>query len=84
MKKVLQKREELNAYARRYHQKRRQSIILAHGGKCECCGEKIIEFLTIITKRRKTVIVCKNCEWAKKVFGKCPHNSFRYKRPESL
>ena len=39
-------RFENNAYGRRYNRKLRLETLQAYGGKCNCCGEKKIEFLT--------------------------------------
>lgn len=34
-----------NAYLRDYTKRKRQEALSKYGGKCTCCGEKIIEFL---------------------------------------
>src|SRR3972149_2979260 len=34
-------------YSRRYRKNLKQEIMNAYGGKCECCDEDRIEFLTI-------------------------------------
>ena len=36
-----------NVYAREYYYKLRRECISAYGGKCQCCGETIYEFLSI-------------------------------------
>ena len=40
-------KEHNNLIQRRFQRKRKIEAILHYGGKCECCGEKRIEFLCI-------------------------------------
>jgi len=52
--------------AKRYRDKLRKEAIRKYGGKCICCGEKNIEFLTIDhkggngSKERKKISTIKN------------------------
>ena len=40
-------REKVNTIARHYRQKLKLETISAYGGKCACCGENTLEFMTI-------------------------------------
>lgn len=43
-------REKYNAMTREHHRKKKLEVLIHYGGnhpKCACCGEDIIEFLTI-------------------------------------
>ena len=40
-------RLKINAYNRKYHQKVKEDTLKKYGGKCKCCGETQMEFLSI-------------------------------------
>lgn len=40
-------REKARESVRRFQRNLRLEIVTAYGGKCECCGEKVLQFLTI-------------------------------------
>jgi len=40
-------REATSAYQKAYHAKQKIEVITAYGGRCVCCGESRIEFLTL-------------------------------------
>ena len=44
------KKERINEAQRRFQKRRRVQAIIAYGGKCECCQEGRIEFLTIVKR----------------------------------
>ena len=44
--------ERFREYARDARQRLRLEFIVAYGGKCACCGEKEVAFLTVEHKRR--------------------------------
>jgi len=49
-KKYMQRpevKETFNRYSREWNKKRREIVIFHYGGKCMCCGESNIEFLTM-------------------------------------
>ena len=80
--------------------KLKNQVIEAYGSSCVCCGEKIIQFLTIDhidntgSSHRKEIgsslfyswlrknnypkdnyqLLCMNCNFAKGMYGECPHN----------
>lgn len=92
-------REELRIKLRERENKIKLEGIKKYGGKCSCCGEEQIEFLTLehLKGRRKDTdvpykakkawlrlktlnwpkegytILCFNCNCAKGIYGKCPH-----------
>ena len=47
MKWKEENKEQFTLQLRRYRRKRKQTLIDGYGGKCQCCGETILEFLTI-------------------------------------
>lgn len=92
-------REKLLKVQKQTRINRRNKVISYYGGKCNCCGENLYEFLSIEhldgggTKHRKELsspnidrwiiknnypsnftILCHNCNFAKGIYGKCPHN----------
>lgn len=108
-------REQLKAYHQNYRKVNRAALgkkkvaalhaaklegIRAYGGRCACCGESRIEFLTIdhihgrtdeeyrITGQKAWArlkargwpknnfqLLCFNCNCAKGVYGRCPHQT---------
>ena len=40
-------RDKRNAAKRKLYKHRRKLVVTAYGGKCDCCGEKYYEFLSI-------------------------------------
>lgn len=95
-----EKRQEISEKTKLKKQEIKQDIMLEYGGKCQCCGENILEFLTIdiIEKGGRELhekigygdqfyrwlkkngypkdnfqCLCMNCNFAKGMYGKCPH-----------
>jgi len=107
--------DQLRAYQKNYRKAHRAGLakkktaalraarlegIAAYGGKCACCGESQIEFLTLdhingrgdepqrITGQKAWArlkargwpkdnfqLLCFNCNCAKGVYGRCPHQT---------
>jgi|ERR1039458_4748441 hypothetical protein len=94
--------EDVKAYFRNYSLKIKKEVVAAYGGRCACCGESELSFLTIDhvhnngaelrrngepfgeklrLKLRKQgyptdyQILCMNCNWAKGMYGECPHQA---------
>jgi hypothetical protein len=99
-------KKRIRAYVRARSRQIKLEVITAYGGKCACCGEAQLEFLTIdhvlndgADHRRKLKaqgygsgsgfyawlkkkglpqdgrfqVLCMNCNWAKAIYGECPH-----------
>lgn len=65
-KMPIKTRENYNAYMRGYNLKKKQELIAKLGGKCEECGEKRIEVLSVSGGRKKKVL-CHNCRESLKI-----------------
>ncbi len=66
----IKEKENYNAYMRKYYRRQNEKRIMTHGGKCEKCGEKRMEFLSITKKQkpqRRTIVLCWNCRFGKKI-----------------
>lgn len=89
----------LKTWSKEYRFKKRLEVLKHYGNKCNCCGEKQNEFLTIdhiydggrkhwkergdkniyiwlISNKypKGYQLLCFNCNCAKGIHGKCPHN----------
>lgn len=67
----MNKKERYNDYMRRYNQAQKEKKIKKKGGKCHCCGETKIEFLSIERKRGGKVL-CHNCREYMVIHKGCP------------
>ncbi len=91
--------EVARKYQRDYRSRVREKVLLAYGGKCACCGETNLKFLTfdhidgggtkerrltgkmgstfyltLMRERRTDIqVLCFNCNCARYIYGKCPH-----------
>lgn len=98
------RKAQLKEYNARATKKIKNIVVQAYGGKCACCGESELSFLSVDhmngdgRKHRTSLgyksggrifhywlrrnnfpegfqILCRNCNWAKYAFGKCPHQT---------
>lgn len=66
---INQRKDEYNAYMRRYYRRQNEKRIQARGGKCEECGEARMVFLSITKKKKPRAmekVLCWNCKYANK------------------
>jgi hypothetical protein len=97
--RLYRQRNKAKLAAQKHDRRKRVRVegLAAYGGKCTCCGEDQVEFLTFDhvngrNKREKRVtgykawyvakrlgyppeftVLCFNCNCAKGIYGKCPH-----------
>ena len=93
-------KEKTSIRGKQYARGIRINVMNHYGNKCQCCGESILEFLSIdhinndgkfhrdeqgtgvkfyrwIIKNNYPMdlqILCFNCNFAKQIWGECPHN----------
>jgi len=60
-----------NRYMRKYNFDKKEKEIKKKGGKCNCCGETKLEFLSI-ERKRGGKIFCHNCREYMAIHGTCP------------
>lgn len=82
-KKCSREPARVRVSGRRFRARLREEVIKHYGGKCRCCRERMIEFLTVVGRSPRWLkehglpegyhVLCHNCEEAVERYGYCPH-----------